>query len=450
MYKAIISPIHVRPMPGADKLQIGSCCGYQVIVGLDVQQGEVGVFFEQGGVLSEEFCRVHDLVRRKLEDGTAAGGFFEPNRRVKAIKMRGARSEGFWVPLSHLEYTGHDLSTLKAGDQFDSLNDHPICKKYVTPATERRARQNARIVRRDNKMFAKHTETEALRRAIQLIPTGALLWITEKLHGTSHRVGHVQEHEDVRIGWLRSKLIKWACSLKRDVDGTRVHLVNMPEARSVRLSQWKHINGSRNVELRDPRAEGGFYGTDAFRFKATEGIALHKGEVVYGELVGYTDTGRPIMDTQSTVNLKDKDITRQFGEVMEYAYGQPQGTCGFHVYRITRVNEDGHAVDLSWLQVMHRCTELGLKCVPLAVDGPMVYDGNQDALMALVDNLVNGASGQSALPSRLDGRHMREGVCVRVESQHGTDIYKHKAWVFGVLEGHLKEKEDYVDTEEAA
>jgi co-chaperonin GroES (HSP10) len=77
--------------------------------------------------------------------------------------------------------------------------------------------------------------------------------------------------------------------------------------------------------------EGGFYGTDAFRFKATEGIALHKGEVVYGELVGYTDTGRPIMDTQSTVNLKDKDITRQFGEVMEYAYGQPQGTCGFHV-----------------------------------------------------------------------------------------------------------------------
>ena len=74
MYKAVVSRIQTRPLPGADRLLIGACGQYQVIVGIDTQDGELGVFFEQDGQLSIEFATQNDLVRRKDANGNPAGG----------------------------------------------------------------------------------------------------------------------------------------------------------------------------------------------------------------------------------------------------------------------------------------------------------------------------------------------------------------------------------------
>ena len=79
-----------------------------------------------------------------------------------------------------------------------------------------------------------------------------------------------------------------------------------------------------------------------------------------------------------------------------------------------------------------------------------IYDGNLEKLKKDIDFLVNGETGSEALPSWTDPSHIREGVVIRIESEEGITWLKEKSWVFGVLEGYLKDKEDYVDTEESA
>lgn len=428
MYKAIVSRIHTRPLAGADNLVIGSCGAYQVIVGKDTEDGQLGVFFESDGQLSEEFATKNDLVRRKNEDGSRAGGMFEENRRVKSIKLRGAKSEGYWCPLEKVAYTGADSSILVEGFQFDELSGHAICNKYVTQATSNRRGSHPKI-QRDNRMFAKHVETGQFRRECHLIPEDAICYVTEKLHGTSFRLGNVLDEEPIKRGPV------WGWIAER---------IGLPSTRRV----WRHLIGSRNVILEHREGEG-FYGEEKFRQQCVEGISLHKGEVIYGEIVGYTETGAPIMSPQGTTGLKDKSIKARFGDVIEYAYGCHVGQCKTFVYRITQVDEDGHVVELSWPQVKKRCRDLGLEVVPSI--GP-VYSVQLDgtpALVRLVDAATEKEDNQPHA-SLLDDRHIREGVVVRWESEHGTGWLKNKGFTFGVLEGYLKDSAEYVDAEESA
>jgi len=60
----------------------------------------------------------------------------------------------------------------------------------------------------------------------------------------------------------------------------------------------------------------------------------------------------------------------------------------------------------------------------------------------MVDYLAQGNS-------LLDSRHLREGVCVRID-QHGIrpKVYKHKSFNFKVLEGIIKDSV-VIDSEEA-
>lgn len=423
-YKAIACRIRVRPLLGADKLQIGACGNYQVVVGIDVADGELGVFFEADGQLSEDFAARNDLVRRKLEDGTSAGGMFEQNRRVKAIKLRGVKSEGFWCPIRHFEYTG---VTIGEGDQFSELGGHQICNKYFTPATQR-AGASRNGPQRDNAMFHKHIDTGHFRREAGAIPIGSLVIVTEKLHGTSQRIGHVLDDEPIEQT-LTQRLGQW--------------LLGWQSTRKV----WRHLVGTRNVILE--HRDDPVYTNMDYRHDAVDGVALHKGEVVYGEVVGYEHTGKPIMATQNAASMRDKAIKAKYGDTITYSYGCDPGKCRFFVYRITQVNEDGIATELSWSQVKKRCRELGLDHVPELGQWDVRYDSHRELLAAEVANETERSDG-FPLESTLCPSHIREGVVVRYESEHGTGWLKNKAFVFNVLEGNAKESDDFVDAEESA
>lgn len=427
MYKAIVCKIHTREFPGADRLLIGQCGAYQVIVGRDTQDGTLGLFFETDGRLSEDFAAKNDLIRRKDENGNPAGGMFEENRKVKSIKLRGARSDGFWCPLSHLDYTGGDTSKLKEGDQIDSLNGTVFCEKYVTKATAARQGKNKTGRQRDNKMFAKHIDTGQFKRESRLIPEGSIIYITEKLHGTSGRAMYALDDTKVERGPI-GRFFAW--------------LFNLPKTKK----EWKILVGSRNVIVGD--FHSGFYGAELFRKKSVEGVQLRKNECIFYEIVGYTESGDPIMATQPTSGLKDKAISKQYGDKMEYSYGCLPGTCQTYVYRITQVNEDGFVTELPWPQVKKRCKELGLKHVPELTFGFFIPEMS-DRVREIVQSHVEKEDG-SPLPSVLDARHIREGAVVRAESEHGTMWLKSKSLAFGILEGYLKEFDDFVDTEEAA
>lgn len=453
MYSAIVCRLtNVRPHPNADRLALATVKGYQIVIGKDdrYQEGALGCFFPCDGQLSYEFCLQNDLCPRLNEKGErVGGGFIDPkHRRVRSQRFRGEKSEGFWVPLTYFEYLGTGafgmsqalpIELEKEGFEFTELQGHPVCNKYVTKATlEFIARKKKKGARRETVMFKAHIETEQLRKHAQEIRPGALIILTEKLHGTSQRYGHVL-HE-APLPWWKEKVNAWA---GREIFKPR--------------SSWTHVLGTRNVILGEESEAEPFRSEVVARVRGQ----LHKGETLYFEVVGWMNETTPIMIPQPTSKTQDKEVQRRYGGLMTYSYGQAPGTCELYVYRITQTNEDGYAVELPWCTVKERSKELGVKTVPelmrFVVDeeetgpdqpgestrtqlAPMGYPGS---LLSQVEALLDG-------PSKLDPSHIREGVCVRVEQGKEILVLKDKSFLFGVLEGYAKEDEALVDIEEAA
>ena len=130
-HQAIIVKAAVREHPNADRLKIANVLGIDVIVGQDTKDGDISIFFPEGTQLSEEYARENDCIRRKDADGNRAGGMFDPNRRVRVMRLRGSESEGYFAPLSSLNYLPAKLIRgLKPGHSFSKLGNHEICRKY--------------------------------------------------------------------------------------------------------------------------------------------------------------------------------------------------------------------------------------------------------------------------------------------------------------------------------
>ena len=65
----------------------------------------MGVYFPVDLQLSEEFCEHNNLVRKKDENGNNIGGFLDPDKRnIKAIKLRGEKSDGLFMPITSFAY----------------------------------------------------------------------------------------------------------------------------------------------------------------------------------------------------------------------------------------------------------------------------------------------------------------------------------------------------------
>jgi hypothetical protein len=425
-YQAIVGRVQTRPHPNADRIKLGLIYGYQVVVDVNTQDGELMLFFPTDGQLSAQFAEANNLIRRTdPQTGKPVGGFFEENRRVRCQKFRGQNSDGFAAPLSYLAFTGGDITTIREGLTLDMFHGVPLCNKYVTKATAVaqtvRDKKEKRAYQATCPMLKRHFDTQQYRFNSQRIPDGALLTITEKLHGTSERLGNVLVDRYTERKWPLSKL-----GFKPKVS-----------------RHWEDVVGTRNVALIPGKVDA-FYGGDAgFRYKVIEKLRgqLHKGETLYFEVVGFTESGAPIMDTQ---DITDPKMKKRYGDMMVYSYGCLPGEAKAYVYRITQADEFGRTVELSWFQVQARCAELNVDTVPVIAQ--FIVPSNHGEF---IDNVVNSL-GYEEHPSILSPTHIREGVCIRVEHSAMFDIFKHKSFAFGVLEGYLKDKGDTVDTEEAA
>lgn len=97
MYCAYVTRIHnLRKHTNADRLLCGECFGNTVIVDLGTDPDQLGVYFPTDGKLGLEFAQKNDLLRRKDENGAPAGGYLDPEKRnIKALKLRGEKSDGF-------------------------------------------------------------------------------------------------------------------------------------------------------------------------------------------------------------------------------------------------------------------------------------------------------------------------------------------------------------------
>lgn len=463
-YTAIVCPIYVRPHPNADRLQLGSVMGNQVVVGLDIADGTLGIFFACDGQLSDAFCKHNDLYPKTDEQGRrVGGGFFDPrNRRVRAQRFRGEKSDGFWLPLSCLDgfVPTTTIQVLKNGDQFLSLDGIEICQKYETEATKSAGQQNkAKQPSKKNPLFREHVETKQFKYEMGKIPVGSIVHISEKVHGTSARYGFFAENRPFHPNRVMNFLLfwlQWAVFWLMDPA-----FKGPPKPRIDTL-----LVGTRRVQLKGPDSPTSFYGDEEFRYTVAKQLngALSLGETVYGELVGYTTTGKAIMPSQSNKKLQDKTIVDRYGPTMHFKYGCPEGSSKFYVYRITRTTSDGRTTELSVAQTIARCKQLGLEYVPSLL-GPLVVVPSDDGLtrLGLTHPLVTGhatgslqtlesiVEGMVDGPSTLDPSHIREGIVVRVDTPDGdTYFLKDKNFTFKVLEGIIKDEEGYVDTEESA
>lgn len=459
---------NVRPHPNADKMLLTDCFINTVCVGLDAKDGDVVLYFPTDGQLSEEYCAQNDLVRRKDEEGKPAGGYLDPDKRnIKAIKLRGEKSDGLVMPLKSLEYTGINLNELTVGTQITTINGHEICQKYIPHQQIRQGSVSEGNRTRKHKepvapLFAEHADTEQLAYNLAAFKPGDEIEITLKMHGTSQRTGYLPVLQGYADTWpcrvgnaFRHIMRKMGCYHGEDIhDGEPIY-------------DYGYVSGTRRVVLAD--FEGGFYGSNEFRehHSKTFEDKLWKGETVYYEVVGFTHTGQPIMASASNSKIQDKEFAKQYGKETVFSYGcKPVVSIDcddlqsdIYVYRMTMTNPDGEVVEYTPDFMRYRCEQMGVKTVPALWKGtiptsnipegiPYCPTGDEPEFSA-GEWVKEKAEQYYDGPDPVGKTHVREGVVIRILNRPKFCAYKHKNFSFKVLEGLIKDTAAAPDMEEA-
>ena len=449
---------NVREHPNADKLVLATCFESTVCVSKDkYYEGQIGVYFETDLQLSMEFCEKNGLLAVYENGVNVSGGYMDPAKRnVRAIKLRGEQSDGLFLPLDCLAYTGAKLEEFKLGEQITTINGHEICRKFIprsnapkTAAGGAGKRVKRRAKRSIAPQFFEHKDTEQLQYYLDQFKPGDQIEITRKLHGTSGRTAYVKTFRGMKRTF-------WDWLLRRE--GTPIY-------------DWGTISGTRRTVM--DTFEGGFYGSNEFRKQYHDFFEgkLWKGETVYYEIVGFTHDGKSIMGQCSNKKLNDKEFVKQYGETTTFSYGcspsplyevithtdgsteqrvlKPQSRI--FVYRMTMTNEDGEVVEYTPDQVRHRCMYMGVDFVPVEWSGliPENPGSHDDPTITAGEWILKKAEQFYDGPEPLDPTHIREGVVVRIINRPTFTAYKLKNWFFKALEGIVKVEADAPDMEEA-
>lgn len=450
----IIEVKELKPHSNADRLQILTCFGNDTCVGLDVKIGDKGIYFPTDLQLSAEYCAENHLCRKKA-DGSPDTGYMDPDKRnVTAVRLRGERSDGLYMPLSSLEFTGVNMDDLDVGDTIDIVNGVEICRKYIPRGNKRVGRPNDGNRTRKKKvpiapLFAEHADTEQLAYNLSAFRPGDQIEVTLKMHGTSTRTGYLP----VLKGYKRNLL---DILLRRD---------GKPKY------EWDYVSGTRRTILET--YDNGYYGSNQFRKQHTEIFngKLHKGEEIFGEIVGYTDQQVPIMGVGNCEKV-DKDFVKQYGKSMIFSYGcEPTGKkklygkdeegvfsieqeapqSDLYIYRMTLTTEEGHVIEYTPDYMRYRCEQIGVKTVPVF---EKFYIPNEDEL-----NTIGMSAGEyvkeiinkylNIEPDPIGKTHIKEGVVVRIVNRPKFTAYKDKVFEFKVIEGIIKSTASAPDMEEA-
>jgi len=418
----------IQEIEGANTIQIGYILGTKVIISKEIKEGYIGVFFPSELQLSEKFCEENNLFRHStLNKDCNKKGFFEDNRRVRCQPFMKIKSDGFFIEIESLSYTGTDLSKFKLGDSFAELDGNKICEKYISEKTRNAITKN-RIKKPKSieaPSFLPHIDTDQFKYYVDSIPKESLISISSKQHGTSFRCGHV-------------KTVRNLSKFKKFVNKF-IPIFN--------VEKWEYVNGTRRVVLFEENFDKvGFHGSEQFRFDVLEKIKPHliKNLIIYGEIYGWANDCT-IMPNHDVTKLKDKGYEKKYGKDVVYKYGCREGEFDFMIYRIALCNEDGFITDFTPPQIEHWCTVRGFK-YPKNIVNTFIYDGNTEKLRDLVEELTERPD--KLTEDYIDPSHISEGVVVRCD--HGTNIpmfYKNKSYAFKVLEGIAKENE--IDIEDA-
>lgn len=412
----IIRVEDVFDIEGADRIKSIIVDYSSVVVGSDVKKGDIRIYFPPESQLSDRLIRTINEYRETHmnENPELPGGFFESNRRVKVLKLRGVKSNGYTIPAKQFaEVYDIPLSLLEenVGMMFDTINGEFVCNKYIVPMTKaQRIRANSAPKKRAFErlvegQFNFHVSTSNLRVNMSQIALDDHIVISNKLHGSSWIVSNV----------LVKRSLNWIERIAQRLG------INVP------ATEYDHLAASRTVvrnRYLDPKTEvsEGFYGKDWWvPFKDTIKHRVPKGYTLYGEMVGY------VMGTETPI---------QKCKTGAYDYGCIPAEYKTIVYRVTLTNPDGIVLELSTRQVEQFCKQYGFEMAE------KYFDGTVREFLTL-HNIDEKTHWQANFIKKLEELYNEkdchlctfhkvpeEGIVVRIDNKPFFEAYKLKSFRF--------------------
>ena len=359
-----VNSFNPHPNPEYTKLKVAHVDGFNLIVSIDMQPG-LYVYFPAMSQLNPDLLSYLSLYRDATKNSnTEKKGFFEDNGRVKAIRLGGAVSEGFLMPIDDLKNwvlssVNVELTDVEIGTEFNEIEHNGkvfwVNRKYVVKQKNRSSIKNPGAYRnnklkRFNKLidgqFKFHYDTVLIRKEPWVIQPNDLISITSKWHGTSliaSRVlcRHPRKKWDKILTWMYDKL---GGTLPRYAD-----VESYPEYNYI----WSSRSVIKNSNI-NPSTGEGFYEVDVWKY-GFEYLKPHldKGMTIYAEIVGYLPNGAYIQ------------------KGYDYGCRQPRALDDYHegtnfkvvVYRITQTNVDGKVHEYSAHEVQQFCEYHGITAV---------------------------------------------------------------------------------------
>lgn len=411
----IVQVKNLRKHSNADRLAIFTVDGNNVITGLSTQEGDIGIYFPLECAISSEFLsKTNEFKDNNLNSDVTKKGFFEYHGRVKALRLRGEKSEGYYVPIKALqeafpEYTDGQIANAidQVGTEFNYIGSHELVTKYIPRGARTPGEPGSKKDRTKAKpttlliegQFRFHEDTPQLGKNMHKISPDDIITITNKLHGTSFVSSNILCKRKLSVV---ERIAKWFGA-------------------KVQEEEYKNIYSSRKVVKNDPAKfqNRHYYSYDLWG-DINEEVKdlLPKGVTIYGECVGFTKDGGYIQ--------KGYD----YG-CSQSPYNDVDHNNKIFIYRATYTNVDGKVFEYTWQQVKNFCEKYGLNHVP------ELYHGKAKNLFPISEEF----HFQENFFERLKENYLEkdcdmctnkvpaEGITVRVDNGE-WDIYKLKSFRF--------------------
>lgn len=368
-----IQSFTAHPNPEVTRMKVAHIDGYAICVGIDEPTG-LYVYFPTLSEINPDLLSYLNLYSDKTRNRNPEEktGFFEKNGRVKTIRLKGFPSEGFLLPVSHLQdwvlsAVNVELPTPEAGIEFDSVEHDDksfwVCKKYI-PKHNNHSNGGNSGSRYDKNLkyfdkirddqFRFHYDTVLLKKCPNVIQPTDLIHISSKWHGTSGISAYILCHQP--LNW-KQKIAKFLTGESFD--------------------KYDYVYASRSViknKYINEKVTDGYYGCDVWA-EADKFLRpfLWKGMTLYYEIVGYLPNCNYIQ--------KGYD----YGCIPPVGQDYKEGlNFKVYIYRITTTNVDGKVHEWSTQEVQLWCKENNLRPVV------QLYYGRAMDIYPELIHIVNG------------------------------------------------------------
>ena len=421
-YLAKVVRLHnLRKHSNADRLQVMTVDGNNVITSLTAQDGMLYVYFPLESTINKDYLSYsNSFTDPLLNQNQEVKGYFSKTGRVRATNLRGEKSEGYMVPVSDISNWLKDKYDLlfyfteeMIDQEFDTVCGIKLCEKYINYEQINKLKKenkdkNKSKLKRFNRLiedqFHFHIDTPQLKKCIENINWGDTIEISKKLHGTSVILSKVKCNKKLNFF---ERILKYFG-------------VNIVDTQYDLLYSSRKVVKNGFLDAKD-NPNKHYYSSDVWGDCAKKyGDFLKDGITLYGEIVGFTKDGAYIQK--------------------DYDYGCNPREFELYVYRGTITTPKGDVYEMSVPQLKKYCDTYGIKTVP------QIFYGTPEEYMFGLNVIWPGYTAETKpsvefldalvkefLEKDCDmciNKVPDEGICLRVDKPFDIEVYKLKSFRF--------------------